>query len=102
MRGFQKRVVFLKNPDSALFDEAYFVLRENGGVEASGQDMVREALHILEREGGKRPYEKEKGRMGGGARENALGRGFSRGILLGGVAGGLLSALLFLLFALVI
>ena len=101
MRGFQKRVVFLKNPDSALFDEAYFVLRENGGIEASGQDMVREALHILEREGGKGP-QKEKGRMGGGARENALGRGFSRGILLGGVAGGLLSALLFLLFALVI
>ena len=56
MRGFQKRVVFVKNPDSALFDEAYFVLREGGGGEApSGQDMVREALHILEKEGGEAP-----------------------------------------------
>ena len=96
MRGFQKRVVFLKNPDSALFDEAYFVLRENGGIEASGQDMVREALHILEREGGKGPHEKEKGRMGGEG-NFASRRGFSRGILLGGAMGGLLSALLFLL-----
>lgn len=98
MRGFQKRVVFVKNPDSALFDEAYFVLREGGGGEApSGQDMVREALHILEKEGGEAPKKrkgKEKEKMS--LAEGQSGR-FAQGLLLGVSLCGLLSVLLFLL-----
>ncbi len=96
MRGFQKRVVFVKNPDSALFDEAYFVLREGRVDEASGQDMVREALHILEREGGETPKKRKK-EEGEGNHRNRMGRWrFLHGLLLGGSLGGLMSALLFL------
>lgn len=92
MRGFQKRVVFLRHPDSALFDEAYFVLRENGGIEPSGEDMVREALSIIKRES----TEAAKGRENKKKREKRTG-GFLWGTLLGALLGALFVSLLFLL-----
>ena len=51
MRGCQKRVVFLKNTGSSIFESAYFVLKEdsvNKGDPFSYTDMVHEANRIIE------------------------------------------------------
>lgn len=50
MRGCQKRVVFLKNTGSSIFEGAYFVLKEdkNGKPCATEGDMVLEASRIIE------------------------------------------------------
>lgn len=55
MRGCQKRVIFLKNTGSALFEEAYFVMRSDGtaGVKTEA-DMVSEAGRIIEENFGKK------------------------------------------------
>lgn len=48
MRGYQRKVIFLKDTGSRLFDEAYFVisrLGEEARVEQS--DMVYEANRII-------------------------------------------------------
>ena len=48
MRGYQKKVIFLKNTGSHLFDEAYFVMSREGESAASNQfDMVLEANKII-------------------------------------------------------
>ena len=52
MRGYQRRVIYLKNTGSALFDEAYFVVKENGGAAAESGDMVSEATRIIEENSG--------------------------------------------------
>ena len=47
LRGCRKRVICVEKPDSRLFEEALFVLREEaGGVPES--DMLAEANRILE------------------------------------------------------
>ncbi len=47
IKGCQKRVVYLKNTDSCMFDEAYFVLSgEREDKSATEFDMVREAERI--------------------------------------------------------
>ena len=51
MRGCQKRVVFLKNTGSSIFESAYFVLKEdsvNKSDPFSYTDMVHEANRIIE------------------------------------------------------
>ena len=50
MRGYQKRVVFVRNPNSRLFDEAYFVLRDGESASVPNGDMVAEATRIIEQE----------------------------------------------------
>ena len=53
MRGYQKRVIYLKNTGSRHFEEAYFVIRS--GEEASPDKMIDEANRIIEEnEGGRR------------------------------------------------
>ena len=48
MKGYQKKVIFLKNTGSHLFDEAYFVVSRHGEEAAIGQsDMVVEANRII-------------------------------------------------------
>ena len=48
MRGYQKRVIYLKNTGSPLFDEAYFVIKKDAyRVSVSMPDMVREANRII-------------------------------------------------------
>lgn len=51
VRGYQKRVVFMKNTGSEFFDEAYFVVCDDkmGGSEA---DMISEANRIIDEAGG--------------------------------------------------
>ena len=47
VKGCQRRVLHLKNTESGLFEEAFFLLRDPGGTEVSHGDMVREANRIL-------------------------------------------------------
>jgi len=46
MRGYQKRVVFLKNPESDIFEEAYFVMKEKASEPVS-DEIVSEAYRII-------------------------------------------------------
>jgi len=47
VKGCQKRIIVLKGTNSSVFDEAYFVIKENS-VPPDGTDMVKEALRIIE------------------------------------------------------
>ncbi len=48
MRGYQKKVIFLKDTGSHLFDEAYFVISRKGEEAKIDQsDMVFEANRII-------------------------------------------------------
>lgn len=48
MRGYQKKVIFLKDTGSHLFDEAYFVVSRKGEEAHIDQsDMVYEANRII-------------------------------------------------------
>lgn len=48
MRGYQKRVIYLKNTGSRHFEEAYFILREDAVSGATpGADMIEEANRII-------------------------------------------------------
>ncbi|MBQ8840184.1 MAG: hypothetical protein IJ004_02555 [Clostridia bacterium] len=44
-KSCQKRIVYLKNPKSKYFDEAYFILKKN--VCESEESLVKEAERIL-------------------------------------------------------
>ena len=49
MRGYQKKVIFLKNTGSEMFDEAYFVLSERCERDGVGEsNMIKEANKIIE------------------------------------------------------
>ena len=55
MRGYQKKVIFLKNVGSEIFDEAYFVLKCDEKTRIfSHATMVYEANRIIEENFGKR------------------------------------------------
>ncbi len=47
VRGYQRKVIFLKNTDSEIFTEAYFIVDDRAS-EAKESDMVREANRIIE------------------------------------------------------
>ena len=48
MRGYQKKVIFLKDTGSHLFDEAYFVVSRQGeAAHIEQSDMVFEANRII-------------------------------------------------------
>ena len=48
MRGYQRKVIFLKNTGSPYFDEAYFVMSNEGVCAHVDQDdMVIEANRII-------------------------------------------------------
>ncbi len=52
VRGYQKRVIFVKNTGSELFDEAYFVLSERGSEKEKKTDMIKEANRIIDENAG--------------------------------------------------
>ena len=48
MRGYQKKVIYLKNTGSRHFEEAYFILREDKAEKAiSDAKMIDEANRII-------------------------------------------------------
>ena len=65
MRGTQRRVIYLKNTGSDVFDEAYFVIREGvvrtdpSGVE---EDLIKEANRIINEHIGNKKI-KKSGKM---------------------------------------
>ena len=56
VRGCQKKIIYVKNTDSKVFDEAYFVLSDKIPEATEECDMVEEANRIL----GECGYIKEK------------------------------------------
>lgn len=49
VRGYQKRVIFLKKTGSEIFDEAYFILSDSGErASCSECDMIAEANRIID------------------------------------------------------
>ncbi len=63
MRGYQKKVIFLKNTGSHLFDEAYFVVSRQGEEAAVGQsNMVLEANRIIRESMGEETLGRGRGR----------------------------------------
>lgn len=49
MKGCQKRIIQIKNLRDGIFDEAYFILRENAAATTrSEEDMVKTAQRIME------------------------------------------------------
>lgn len=49
MQGFEKRVFFLKSTDSKIFDEAFFLVKEEKeAVKIEQKDMITEANRIIE------------------------------------------------------
>ena len=47
MRGYQRRVIYMKNTGSDIFSEAYFVLNSEGTRLSSDAKMVDEAKRII-------------------------------------------------------
>ena len=47
VRGCQRKVIFLKNTESKIFSEAYFIV-DDRARDASESDMVREANRIID------------------------------------------------------
>ena len=52
IKGAQKKMIVVKTAESAVFEEAYFVLRRDSIAEE--EDMVREASRIIESHGMKK------------------------------------------------
>ena len=48
VRGCQKRIIYLKSTGSEVFDEAYFVVRDEALSNIGECDMVKEANRILD------------------------------------------------------
>lgn len=50
MRGYQKKVVYLKNIGSSVFEEAYFVIKANSQKSESytNRELIKEANRIIE------------------------------------------------------
>ena len=61
MRGYQKKVIYLKDTGSDFFDEAYFIIsRECEIAHIDKGDMVLEASRIIEESLGGRSKNKKK------------------------------------------
>ncbi len=55
MRGYQKRVIYLKNTGSRNFEEAYFIVRADiSGENCSSDLMIEEANRIIDENFGER------------------------------------------------
>ncbi len=50
MRGSEKKIIYVRDTGSKLFEEAYFVLRRgvSDSTDTGEEDMVREASRIVE------------------------------------------------------
>ncbi len=48
IKGCQKKIIHLRNTGSPYFEEAYFILKDNGNTLQHENDMVKEALKIAE------------------------------------------------------
>ena len=91
MRGYQKKVIFLKDTGSHLFDEAYFVVsREGEAAHIEQSDMVFEANRIIKESLGGKEL-----RIRGGRR--VLKKDFAIPFFLGALFMLIISALFYLI-----
>ena len=90
LKGCQKRVIYLSSTDSALFEEAYFILKEKQPPKTPPKkDMVKEAKRLILSYASKEDMEKAAAQT----RKRRDGLFFS----LGGMVGTLLCLLSLLL-----
>ncbi len=47
LKGCQKRVIWVRNPESGWFDEVYFILSDNTDREISENNILKEANKII-------------------------------------------------------
>ena len=65
IKGCSRRVIYLKNTDSTMFDEAYFLLSSGQPSTKVGEaDMIREAERIVSESSGAEPASVRAGRGG--------------------------------------
>lgn len=48
VRGYQKRIIHLKSTESAVFDEAFFLVNEEGSRGMGESELIREANRIVD------------------------------------------------------
>ncbi len=51
IKGNQKKVIHVKNTESGIFEEAYFILKEDISKNLSEGDIISEANRIIEENG---------------------------------------------------
>ena len=54
MRGYQKRIIYIKNVGSEIFEEAYFVVKDGCEGIKTHEKMVDEANRIINENVGKK------------------------------------------------
>lgn len=94
MRGSEKRVIFVRDTGSRIFEEAYFIVRRGiseNGQSLSAEDMVREAQRIVQESGCSYPVSARRRRIRGKMLSFLAGAA-SAGAVIGG--GAVLFALL--------
>lgn len=55
LKGYQKKIVCLKNTGSPLFEEAYFIVRADVPAPGGSHTLVEEANRIIARNSGEFP-----------------------------------------------
>ena len=64
MRGYQKRVIYLKNTGSSIFEEAYFIMKTDRKSDLekayTGEALIEEANRIIEENSKLRSDKKRK------------------------------------------
>lgn len=88
MRGSEKRVIFVRDTGSRIFEEAYFIVRRGigEGEETTGEDdMIREARRIVRESAADYPARARRRRRWGRLLSFLAGAA-SAGALIGGFA----------------
>ena len=85
VRGCQRKVIFLKNTESKIFSEAYFIV-DDKAPESCEADMIREANRIIEENLARTAKEKEKRKRGFARLFSAALRGLPAFLLGCGIA----------------
>ena len=66
MRGSEKKIIYVKDTGSQIFEEAYFVIRrglDSEDARPSENDMVREATRIVAQNGADYAYARRRRRL---------------------------------------
>jgi hypothetical protein len=85
VRGCQRKVIFLKNTESKIFSEAYFIVDDKSSQTCEA-DMVREANRIIEENLARGAHYCGREKRGIRRATSAILRGIPAFVLGGGVA----------------
>ncbi|MGM9652298.1 MAG: hypothetical protein ACI3XP_01530 [Eubacteriales bacterium] len=87
MRGSEKKIIYIRDTGSRIFEEAYFVIRRgvcDGEGRPSENDMVREAERIVEESGGAYPAHARRTRLRGRLLSFFAGAAAAAALICGG------------------